>query len=51
VNEVYANPKYYEIAVSFRDIAAEVDVFEHVIKQYSHIPVSTVLAVFNRLET
>jgi len=43
MNEVYKNPKYYEIAVSFRDIAAEVDVLEQVIKQYSHIPVSTVL--------
>lgn len=43
MNDVYENPKYYEIAFSFRDIAAEVDVLEHVIKQYSHIPVSTVL--------
>jgi len=43
MNDVYKNPKYYEIAVSFRDIAAEVDVLEQVIKQYSHIPVSTVL--------
>ena len=43
MNDVYKNPKYYEIAFSFRDIAAEVDVLEHVIQQYSHIPVSTVL--------
>jgi SAM-dependent methyltransferase len=43
MNDVYKNPKYYEIAFSFRDIAAEVDVLEQVIKQYSHIPVSTVL--------
>jgi SAM-dependent methyltransferase len=43
MNEVYKNPKYYEIAFSYRDIAAEVDVLEQVIKQYSHIPVSTVL--------
>lgn len=43
MESVYNNPKYYEIAFSFRDIATEVDVFEHVIKQYSHIPVSTVL--------
>jgi SAM-dependent methyltransferase len=43
MNEVYKNPKYYEIAFSFRDTAAEVDVFEHVIKLYSHIPVSKVL--------
>jgi hypothetical protein len=25
---VYENPKYYEIAFSFRDIGAEVDTFE-----------------------
>ena len=43
MNEVYRNPKYYEIAFSYRDIAAEVDVFDRVIKQYSRIPVSTVL--------
>ena len=43
MNDVYKNPKYYEIAFSYRDIAAEVDVLEHVIKQYSLIPVSTVL--------
>ena len=43
MNEVSKNPKYYEIAFSYRDIAAEVDVLEQVIKQYSHIPVSTVL--------
>ena len=43
MSEVYGNPKYYEIAFSFRDIAAEVDVFEHVMEQYSHIPVTTVL--------
>ena len=43
VSEVYRNPKYYEIAFSFRDIPAEVDVFEALIKQYSRIPVSRVL--------
>ncbi|MFC1572333.1 class I SAM-dependent methyltransferase [Candidatus Eisenbacteria bacterium] len=43
MNEVYKNPKYYEIAFSFRDVVAEVDVFEQVIEQYSRIPVSTVL--------
>ena len=43
MSEVYANPKYYEIAFSFRDIASEVDVFEHVIERYSQIPVATVL--------
>jgi SAM-dependent methyltransferase len=43
MSSVYKNPKYYEIAFSYRDIAAEVDVFEHVIQQYSAIPASTVL--------
>lgn len=43
MSEVYSNPKYYEIAFSFRDIAAEVDVFERAIEQYSQIPVTTVL--------
>jgi SAM-dependent methyltransferase len=43
MNDVYKNPKYYEIGMSYRDIATEVDVFEQAIRQYSHIPVSTVL--------
>ena len=43
MHDVYNNPKYYEIAFSYRDIPAEVDVLEQVIEQYSHIPVSTVL--------
>ena len=43
MNDVYENPKYYEIAFSYRDIAAEVDVLEQAIQQYSQIPVSTVL--------
>ncbi len=40
MNGVYQNPKYYEIAFSFRDIVGEVDVFEDVIRKYSLIPVS-----------
>ena len=43
MNDVYANPKYHEIAFSYRDIPAEADLLEQVITQYSHIPVSTVL--------
>lgn len=43
MSEVYHNPKYYEIAFSFRDIPAEVDIVEALIKQYSRIPVSRVL--------
>jgi len=45
MNDVYNNPKYYEIAFSYRDIAAEVDVFEQVIKLFSHIPVSKVFEI------
>jgi SAM-dependent methyltransferase len=40
---VYENPKYYEIAFSFRDIPAEVDVFEECFKRFSEIPVKSVL--------
>lgn len=40
---VYQHPKYYEIAFSFRDISAEVDVLEAVIQQHSRIPVSCML--------
>jgi hypothetical protein len=41
--EVYDNPKYYEIAFSFRDIPAEVDVLEECFKWFSKIPVKSVL--------
>ena len=41
--EVYDNPKYYEIAFSFRDINAEVDFIEKLIVKYSKIPVKTFL--------
>ena len=40
---LYDNPKYYEIAFSFRDIPAEVDVFEECFKRFSQIPVKAVL--------
>jgi len=40
---VYDNPQYYEIAFSFRDIPAEVDVFEECFKRFSQIPVKSVL--------
>ena len=40
---LYDNPKYYEIAFSFRDIPAEVDVFEECFKRFSLIPVKSVL--------
>ncbi len=43
VSGVYDNPKYYEIAFSFRDIPAEVDVFEECFNRFSKIPVKSVL--------
>jgi len=43
VSELYDNPKYYEIAFSFRDIPAEVDVFEECFQHFSQIPVRSVL--------
>ena len=43
MSQLYENPKYYEIAFSFRDIPAEVDVFEECFKHFSRIPVKSVL--------
>jgi SAM-dependent methyltransferase len=43
VAKPYENPRYYEIAFSFRDIPHEVDVFEEAISRYSKIPVRRVL--------
>ena len=40
---LYDNPQYYEIAFSFRDISAEVDLFEECFKRFSRIPVKSVL--------
>ena len=45
INKLYDNPKYYEIAFSFRDIKKEVDVFEEAIKKFSRIPVKRVLEI------
>ncbi|MBA7497757.1 hypothetical protein ES704_00489 [subsurface metagenome] len=45
MSNLYDNPKYYEIAFSFRDIPAEVDVFEECFKRFSQIPVKSVLEV------
>ena len=33
--ELYDSPEYYEIAFSFRDIPAEVDLFEECFKRFS----------------
>lgn len=41
--DLYSNPRYYEIAFSFRDIKREVDVLEECFRRYSKIPVRRVL--------
>ncbi len=43
--QVYNNPKYYEIAFSFRDITKEVDFIEQVIVKESRIPVKSFLEI------
>lgn len=43
MSNLYDNPKYYEIAFSFRDIPTEVNVFEECFKHFSRIPVKSVL--------
>jgi len=43
LSDVYSHPRYYEIAFNFRDIPAEVSLFEECIKRYSDIPVKSVL--------
>jgi SAM-dependent methyltransferase len=45
MNPVYENPKYYEIAMSFRDISAEVDTFESCFKKYAQLPVKSILEI------
>ena len=42
---LYANPRFYEIAFSFRNIPHEVDVFEESIRRYSLIPVTRCLEI------
>jgi len=45
MSEVYDSPKYYDIAFSFRDIAAEVDVCEECIRRFSKIEVKSVFEI------
>ncbi|MCZ6875024.1 MAG: class I SAM-dependent methyltransferase [bacterium] len=45
VVSVYQYPAYYELAFSFRNILAEVDVFETLIQRYAYLPVATMLDV------
>ena len=40
---LYDHPRYYDLGFSFRDIAAEVDVFEDAFNRFSRIPVRRVL--------
>lgn len=40
---VYHHPQYYEVAFSYRDILAELAVFNTLIDRHSDIPVSNVL--------
>ncbi|HAH32017.1 MAG TPA: hypothetical protein DCL44_06860 [Elusimicrobia bacterium] len=39
MSDIYKNPKYYDIAFSWRDIPLETDVFEESMRRYSRIPV------------
>jgi SAM-dependent methyltransferase len=43
MSRVYDYPDYYDIALSFRNITEEVDVFEQCIERFSRIPVRSVL--------
>ncbi len=43
MRELYKSPRHYEIAFSFRDIVAEVDLFEECFRRFSRIPVRSVL--------
>ena len=45
IMQVYDNPKYYEIAFSFRDIPKEVDFIEQIIAKESKIPVKSFLEI------
>ena len=40
---VYDEPRYYEIAFSYRDIGAEVDTFELCFERYAGLPVKSIL--------
>lgn len=43
MSDLYDFPKYYEIAFSWRDISAEVDLFEECFKRHAGTPVKSVL--------
>jgi SAM-dependent methyltransferase len=43
LSDLYDEPKYYEIAFSFRDIPSEVDVFEECFRRFSNVAMKSVL--------
>lgn len=43
MDSIYGCPQYYEIAYSYRNIPAEVEVMQEAIRKYSKIPVQAVL--------
>ena len=43
MSELFNNPKYYEIAFSYRNILAEVNVFAECFNNFSKIPVNSIL--------
>lgn len=45
MSKLYDNPKYYEIAFSFRNIPKETDIMEKCIARFSKIPVKSVLEI------
>lgn len=45
MNTIYENPKYYEIAFSFRDIPEEVETFERCFRDYTELPVKSILEI------
>jgi SAM-dependent methyltransferase len=43
MKSIYEQPRYCEIAFSFRDIGAEVDTFEQCFRNYAELPVKSIL--------
>ncbi|MDH3889948.1 MAG: class I SAM-dependent methyltransferase [candidate division Zixibacteria bacterium] len=42
---LYDNPKYYEVAFSFRDIPSEVEFMQRCLKRFSKIGVNSLLEI------
>jgi SAM-dependent methyltransferase len=45
MKSVYDEPRYYEVAFSYRDIGAEVDTFEQCFERYSDLSVQSILEI------